>query len=127
MHYAHMACVTHQWSGEGIKWGFLDITFYALQEARVRFAGFGKEEDEWVSVRKGIRERSIPLEPSECHRINTGDLVLCFQVPFIFELTMLSITPKKIFHMLITESLQVQENVMMTKFRAYGIDSLLCE
>lgn len=48
-------------------------------EARVRFAGFGKEEDEWVNVRKGIRERSIPLEPSECHRINTGDLVLCFQ------------------------------------------------
>ncbi|XP_030457597.1 protein SAWADEE HOMEODOMAIN HOMOLOG 1 [Syzygium oleosum] len=51
-------------------------------EARVRFAGFGKEEDEWVSVRKGIRERSIPLEPSECHRINTGDLVLCFQERF---------------------------------------------
>lgn len=63
----------------GIDLGFLDITSYALQEARVRFAGFGKEEDEWVNVRKGIRERSIPLEPSECHRINTGDLVLCFQ------------------------------------------------
>ncbi|XP_030525593.2 protein SAWADEE HOMEODOMAIN HOMOLOG 1 [Rhodamnia argentea] len=51
-------------------------------EARVRFAGFDKGEDEWVSVRKGIRERSIPLEPSECHRVNTGDLVLCFQERF---------------------------------------------
>ncbi|KAL5576932.1 hypothetical protein UlMin_018631 [Ulmus minor] len=47
--------------------------------ARVRFAGFGKEDDEWVDVRTGIRERSIPLEPSECQKVKVGDLVLCFQ------------------------------------------------
>lgn len=46
---------------------------------RVRFAGFGKEEDEWVSVKRAIRERSLPLEPSECDKINVGDLVLCFR------------------------------------------------
>ncbi|XP_024022527.1 protein SAWADEE HOMEODOMAIN HOMOLOG 1 isoform X2 [Morus notabilis] len=48
-------------------------------EVRVRFSGFGKEEDEWVNVRTGVRERSIPLEPSECDKVNVGDLVLCFQ------------------------------------------------
>lgn len=46
----------------------------------MRFAGFGKEEDEWVSVKRAIRERSLPLEPSECDKINVGDLVLCFRV-----------------------------------------------
>lgn len=50
------------------------------QEVRVRFSGFGKEEDEWVNVRTGVRERSIPLEPSECEKVKVGDLVLCFQV-----------------------------------------------
>lgn len=53
-----------------------------LQEVRVRFAGFGSEEDEWVNVEKGVRERSIPLEASECHRVKVGDLVLCFRVSF---------------------------------------------
>ncbi|XP_057976769.1 protein SAWADEE HOMEODOMAIN HOMOLOG 1 isoform X2 [Malania oleifera] len=48
-------------------------------EVRVRFAGFGSEEDEWVNVNKGVRERSIPLEPSECYFVKVGDLVLCFQ------------------------------------------------
>lgn len=48
-------------------------------EVRVRFSGFGKEEDEWVNVRTGVRERSIPLEPSECEKVKVGDLVLCFQ------------------------------------------------
>ncbi|KAI3455481.1 hypothetical protein Pfo_012144 [Paulownia fortunei] len=46
---------------------------------RVRFAGFGKEEDEWVSVKRAVRERSIPLEHSECDSVNVGDLVLCFR------------------------------------------------
>ncbi|KAL1551580.1 protein SAWADEE HOMEODOMAIN 1 isoform X1 [Salvia divinorum] len=46
---------------------------------RVRFAGFGKEEDEWVSVSKAVRERSIPLEHSECDKVSVGDLVLCFR------------------------------------------------
>ncbi|KAL3840859.1 hypothetical protein ACJIZ3_025450 [Penstemon smallii] len=46
---------------------------------RVRFAGFGNEEDEWVSVRRAVRERSIPLEHSECDKVNVGDLVLCFR------------------------------------------------
>ncbi|KAJ0076026.1 hypothetical protein Patl1_33995 [Pistacia atlantica] len=36
-------------------------------------------EDEWVKVKEGVRERSIPLEPSECHEVNVGDLVLCYQ------------------------------------------------
>lgn len=48
-------------------------------EARVRFAGFGVSHDEWVNVKIGVRERSIPLEPSECHKIKVGDLVLCYQ------------------------------------------------
>lgn len=48
-------------------------------EARVRFAGFRNEQDEWVNVKKAVRERSIPLEPTECHKVNVGDLVLCFQ------------------------------------------------
>ncbi|XP_059457315.1 protein SAWADEE HOMEODOMAIN HOMOLOG 1 [Corylus avellana] len=48
-------------------------------EVRVRFAGFGKHEDEWVNVKRAVRERSIPLEPSECSRVKVGDLVLCFQ------------------------------------------------
>ncbi|KAL6972760.1 hypothetical protein U1Q18_026933 [Sarracenia purpurea var. burkii] len=48
-------------------------------EVRVRFAGFGYGEDEWVNVKRGVRERSIPLESSECHRVKVGDLVLCFR------------------------------------------------
>ncbi|KAH6758836.1 hypothetical protein C2S51_019071 [Perilla frutescens var. frutescens] len=46
---------------------------------RVRFAGFSKDEDEWVSVNKAVRERSVPLEQSECARVSVGDLVLCFR------------------------------------------------
>lgn len=48
-------------------------------EVRVRFAGFGHDEDEWVNVRRGLRERSIPLEPSECHKVQVGDLVLAYR------------------------------------------------
>uniref|UniRef100_A0A5B7BX21 SAWADEE domain-containing protein n=1 Tax=Davidia involucrata TaxID=16924 RepID=A0A5B7BX21_DAVIN len=48
-------------------------------EVRVRFAGFRYEEDEWVNVKRGVRERSIPLEPSECCRVKVGDLVLCYR------------------------------------------------
>lgn len=48
-------------------------------EVRARFAGFGKQEDEWVNVKWGVRERSIPLESSECQKVKVGDLVLCFQ------------------------------------------------
>ncbi|KAA8525240.1 hypothetical protein F0562_007095 [Nyssa sinensis] len=47
-------------------------------EVRVRFVGFGSEEDEWVNV-KAVRERSLPLEHSECQKVKVGDLVLCFQ------------------------------------------------
>ncbi|KAK3002201.1 hypothetical protein RJ639_021007 [Escallonia herrerae] len=72
--------------------GVLEVLFIALEmrsfqkancysevEARVRFAGFRNVEDEWVNVRRAVRERSIPLEPSECHRVKAGDLVLCFR------------------------------------------------
>ncbi|XP_022150667.1 protein SAWADEE HOMEODOMAIN HOMOLOG 1-like [Momordica charantia] len=48
-------------------------------DARVRYAGFGKDEDEWVNVARGVRERSIPLESSECYRVKVGDLVLCYR------------------------------------------------
>ncbi|KAL6554197.1 Protein SAWADEE HOMEODOMAIN-LIKE 2 [Orobanche minor] len=48
-------------------------------EALVRFAGFGPEEDEWVNVRKHVRQRSVPCESSECVAILPGDLALCFQ------------------------------------------------
>ena len=48
---------------------------YISQEVRVRFAGFGKEDDEWVNVKRGVRE---------CHKVKVGDLVLCFQVIFLF-------------------------------------------
>ncbi|KAH7859304.1 hypothetical protein Vadar_034343 [Vaccinium darrowii] len=48
-------------------------------EVRVRFSGFSYDQDEWVNVKRGVRERSIPLEPSECHRVKVGDPVLCFR------------------------------------------------
>ncbi|KAI5651243.1 hypothetical protein M9H77_37248 [Catharanthus roseus] len=55
------------------------ITSTAELEVRVRFAGFGKDQDEWINVRRGVRQRSIPLEPSECDKVKVGDLVLCFR------------------------------------------------
>ena len=55
-------------------------TLILFQEVRVRYHGFGAEEDEWVNVKKDVRERSIPLESSECQKVKVGDLVLCFQV-----------------------------------------------
>lgn len=48
-------------------------------EVRVRFVGFGAEEDEWLNVKKAVRQRSVPLEHSECHTVKVGDVVLCFQ------------------------------------------------
>ncbi|KAG7591755.1 SAWADEE domain [Arabidopsis thaliana x Arabidopsis arenosa] len=48
-------------------------------EVRVRFSGFDNRHDEWVNVKTSVRERSIPVEPSECGRVNVGDLLLCFQ------------------------------------------------
>lgn len=50
------------------------------QEVRVRYAGYDRDEDEWVNVKRAVRERSIPLEHSECDRVKVGDLVLCFRV-----------------------------------------------
>ncbi|XP_050939494.1 protein SAWADEE HOMEODOMAIN HOMOLOG 1-like isoform X2 [Cucumis melo] len=44
-----------------------------------RFVGFGAEEDEWVNIKQAVRERSVPLEHSECQKVKAGDLVLCFQ------------------------------------------------
>uniref|UniRef100_A0A1D1Y073 Homeobox-leucine zipper protein HOX22 n=1 Tax=Anthurium amnicola TaxID=1678845 RepID=A0A1D1Y073_9ARAE len=48
-------------------------------EVCVRFTGFGIEEDEWINVRKCVRQRSLPCEASECVVVLPGDLVLCFQ------------------------------------------------
>lgn len=55
------------------------VLYTGVLEVRVRFAGFGHEEDEWVNVKRGVRERSVPLEPSECGRLNVGDPVMCFR------------------------------------------------
>lgn len=55
-----------------------------LKEVRVRYVGFGSEEDEWINIKKAIRERSIPIEHSECGKVKVGDLVLCFQVITLF-------------------------------------------
>ncbi|XP_077211210.1 protein SAWADEE HOMEODOMAIN HOMOLOG 1-like isoform X2 [Tasmannia lanceolata] len=49
------------------------------QEVRVRFVGFGAEEDEWVNIKRAVRERSLPLEPSECRKVDAGDPVLCYR------------------------------------------------
>ena len=38
------------------------------------------EEDEWVSVRRCVRQRSLPCEAAECVVVLPGDLILCFQV-----------------------------------------------
>ncbi|XP_078445658.1 protein SAWADEE HOMEODOMAIN HOMOLOG 2-like [Wolffia australiana] len=48
-------------------------------EVLVRFAGFGVEEDEWVNVRRCVRQRSLPCEAAECVVVLPGDLILCFQ------------------------------------------------
>lgn len=48
-------------------------------EVRVRFSGFGAEEDEWINVRKCVRQRSLPCETTECVAVLPGDLILCFQ------------------------------------------------
>ena len=46
----------------------------------MRFEGFGAGEDEWVNIKKSIRQRSLPLDSSQCRSISEGDLVLCFRV-----------------------------------------------
>ncbi|XP_057451866.1 uncharacterized protein LOC130743649 [Lotus japonicus] len=56
----------------------LAVGWISSQEVLVRYAGFGKVEDEWVNVKNEMRERSIPLEPSKCHKVKDGDFVLCF-------------------------------------------------
>ncbi|KAK3040970.1 hypothetical protein RJ639_029080, partial [Escallonia herrerae] len=55
---------------------FLTHRFLSSGEAevRVRFVGFGSEEDEWINVKEAVRERSVALEHSECQRLKVGDL-----------------------------------------------------
>ncbi|MCO5562799.1 hypothetical protein L7F22_016431 [Adiantum nelumboides] len=50
-----------------------------LQEVRVRYVGFGADDDEWVNVRNCVRLRSLPCEASECVSVLPGDIVLCFK------------------------------------------------
>ncbi|CAN1335237.1 Protein SAWADEE HOMEODOMAIN HOMOLOG 2, partial [Linum perenne] len=50
-----------------------------FQDVLVRFSGFGPDEDEWINVRKNVRQRSLPCEASECVAVLPGDLILCFQ------------------------------------------------
>ncbi|KAK2392409.1 hypothetical protein P8452_29319 [Trifolium repens] len=60
---------------------FLAHRFVSTGEAevRVRFVGFGAEEDEWVNIKNSVRERSVPFENTECSNLKIGDPVLCFQ------------------------------------------------
>ncbi|GKC15484.1 retrovirus-related pol polyprotein LINE-1 [Tanacetum coccineum] len=55
------------------------VMYTGEMEVRVRFSGFSHDEDEWVNARSGVRERSIPLVASECHKVKVGDLVLCYR------------------------------------------------
>lgn len=48
-------------------------------EVLVRFQDFGAEEDEWIVVIDALRERSIPLESSDCPSVAVGDQVSCFR------------------------------------------------
>ncbi|XP_057454406.1 protein SAWADEE HOMEODOMAIN HOMOLOG 1-like [Lotus japonicus] len=48
-------------------------------EVLVRYAGYDKVDEEWVNVKNEMRERSIPLEPSQCHKVKDGDLAVCLQ------------------------------------------------
>ncbi|KAL6846378.1 hypothetical protein ACP4OV_023826 [Aristida adscensionis] len=61
--------------------GFLSHRLFETgdPEVRVRFSGFGAEEDEWINVRKCVRQRSLPCEATECVAVLPGDLILCFQ------------------------------------------------
>ncbi|PHT57283.1 hypothetical protein CQW23_05769 [Capsicum baccatum] len=49
------------------------------KEVLVWFAGFGAEEDEWVNVRKRVRQRSLPCEASESVTVRPTDVILRFQ------------------------------------------------
>lgn len=69
-------------------------------EVRVRFAGFGSEEDEWVNIATAVRQRSLPCETTECVAVLPGDLILCFQVGAQKSLTILDIVALEIFFFL---------------------------
>ncbi|VAI73543.1 unnamed protein product [Triticum turgidum subsp. durum] len=56
-----------------------DLMWLVKLEVKVRFSGFGPEEDEWINVRKCVRLRSLPCESAECVAVLPGDLILCFQ------------------------------------------------
>ncbi|KAL3528699.1 hypothetical protein ACH5RR_008021 [Cinchona calisaya] len=55
------------------------VTSSGELEVRVRYGGYDKDQDEWLNVKRAIRERSIPLDDSECERVKVGDHVLCFR------------------------------------------------
>ncbi|KAJ7518732.1 hypothetical protein O6H91_20G005500 [Diphasiastrum complanatum] len=60
---------------------FLDhrISDAGEPEVKVRYTGFGPEEDEWVHIKTAVRQRSLPCEVLECVAVLPGDLILCFQ------------------------------------------------
>ncbi|CAI0441001.1 unnamed protein product [Linum tenue] len=69
---------------DGAWWSFNNLLSHLIllgefQEVLVRFSGFGPDEDEWLNVRKSVRQRSLPCEASECVAVLPGDLILCFQ------------------------------------------------
>ncbi|KAJ9170210.1 hypothetical protein P3X46_018336 [Hevea brasiliensis] len=64
--------------GTFLSHGHLD-TGDLIIEVLFRFAGFGPDEDEWVNIRKHVRQRSLPCEASEWAAVLPGELILCFQ------------------------------------------------
>ncbi|XP_058223619.1 uncharacterized protein LOC131333220 isoform X3 [Rhododendron vialii] len=71
--------LNHLKMGHGMTWMRFSPIGFLVQEVRLRFIGFGSEEDEWINVKNAIRVRSLPLEHSECGKVKVGDQVLCFQ------------------------------------------------
>ena len=71
----------HESASGKVDFKLLDVVM-KLKEVRVRYAGFSKSQDEWMNVKEDVRERSIPLVPTECGKVKEGDLILCFQVIF---------------------------------------------
>ncbi|XP_062232821.1 protein SAWADEE HOMEODOMAIN HOMOLOG 2-like [Phragmites australis] len=65
-------------------WYDVDILSYRLfesgdPEVQVRFSAFGAAEDEWVNLRRCVRQRSLQCRATDCTDVVPGDTVLCFK------------------------------------------------
>ncbi|KAE8705403.1 Leucine-rich repeat protein kinase family protein [Hibiscus syriacus] len=54
-------------------------SMFRKADVQVRFVRYEAEDDEWVNVKKAVREQSISFEHSECNKVSIGNLVLCLQ------------------------------------------------